>query len=353
MQQRRDETSDDPPFRFGLQSFNAASSPQALARPGTPRRGLGSARSAWPTTCIGPGPALTRDEPSGAGRRRGPGDGRRHRGDQHDQHRLPGVLHRLPPTGDVREGAGHPRLLLRGPPRDRHRRRLAAGRVRGDGRAVGPPPASASTGSRRRSHCSARTSPTASVDVHGDPRQRQRLRGLSQAVPSGLPPIMIGGGAERVLGIAGREADIVSLNFDNSSGKIGAGRRRQQHGRAHRAEDRVDPRRRRRPFRRPRARDRGVLHRRHRRARCDAGEDGADVRSRARAVRRAPSRADRLGRRDLRHARRAARDLRHLVRHLRRVGRCRRRRADRRAPRRTPDHPTRTIASHGQRKDHT
>ncbi len=35
------------------------------------------------------------------------------------------------------------------------------------------------------------------------------------------PPIMIGGGAKRVLGIAGREADIVSLNFDNSSGKIG------------------------------------------------------------------------------------------------------------------------------------
>ena len=32
---------------------------------------------------------------------------------------------------------------------------------------------------------------------------------------------MIGGGAKRVLGIAGREADIVSLNFNNSSGKIG------------------------------------------------------------------------------------------------------------------------------------
>jgi probable F420-dependent oxidoreductase len=35
------------------------------------------------------------------------------------------------------------------------------------------------------------------------------------------PPIMIGGGARRILGVAGREADIVSLNFDNSSGKIG------------------------------------------------------------------------------------------------------------------------------------
>jgi len=43
----------------------------------------------------------------------------------------------------------------------------------------------------------------------------------SVPVPSRLPPLMIGGGSKRVLGIAGREADIVSLNFDNSSGKIG------------------------------------------------------------------------------------------------------------------------------------
>ena len=36
-----------------------------------------------------------------------------------------------------------------------------------------------------------------------------------------VPPIMIGGGSKRVLGIAGREADIVSINFNNSAGKIG------------------------------------------------------------------------------------------------------------------------------------
>jgi probable F420-dependent oxidoreductase len=45
-----------------------------------------------------------------------------------------------------------------------------------------------------------------------------------EAVPkpvSGMPPLMIGGGAQRVLSIAGREADIVSLNFDNSSGRLG------------------------------------------------------------------------------------------------------------------------------------
>ena len=46
-----------------------------------------------------------------------------------------------------------------------------------------------------------------------------------EAVPKPVrkpgPPLMIGGGAKRVLTIAGREADIVSLNFNNSSGKLG------------------------------------------------------------------------------------------------------------------------------------
>lgn len=35
------------------------------------------------------------------------------------------------------------------------------------------------------------------------------------------PPIMIGGGSKRVLTIAGREADIVSLNFNNRAGTLG------------------------------------------------------------------------------------------------------------------------------------
>lgn len=47
-----------------------------------------------------------------------------------------------------------------------------------------------------------------------------------EAVPKGFegrtPPLMIGGGAKRILTIAGREADIVSLNFNNSSGRLGA-----------------------------------------------------------------------------------------------------------------------------------
>jgi probable F420-dependent oxidoreductase len=35
------------------------------------------------------------------------------------------------------------------------------------------------------------------------------------------PPIMIGGGSPKVLRLAGRVADIVSINFNNSAGKIG------------------------------------------------------------------------------------------------------------------------------------
>ncbi|MEP5765718.1 MAG: TIGR03621 family F420-dependent LLM class oxidoreductase [Halieaceae bacterium] len=35
------------------------------------------------------------------------------------------------------------------------------------------------------------------------------------------PPIMIGGGSKRILTIAGREADIVSLNFNNRAGVLG------------------------------------------------------------------------------------------------------------------------------------
>ena len=58
------------------------------------------------------------------------------------------------------------------------------------------------------------------VDVHGAYVHASGFEGLPKPT-NGVPPIMIGGGAQRVLGIAGREADIVSLNFNNSSGKIG------------------------------------------------------------------------------------------------------------------------------------
>ncbi len=49
------------------------------------------------------------------------------------------------------------------------------------------------------------------------------FEGLPKTVQRPHPPIMIGGGSKRVLSLAGREAQIVSFNFDNSSGKIGPG----------------------------------------------------------------------------------------------------------------------------------
>jgi probable F420-dependent oxidoreductase len=49
------------------------------------------------------------------------------------------------------------------------------------------------------------------TDHPGTPRPVQRPR----------PPILVGGGGRRVLSLAGREADIVSVNFDLRSGTVG------------------------------------------------------------------------------------------------------------------------------------
>jgi len=60
------------------------------------------------------------------------------------------------------------------------------------------------------------------VDVTGEHVHAVGFEGVPKPTTAGGPPIMIGGGSKRILGIAGREADIVSLNFDNSSGSLGA-----------------------------------------------------------------------------------------------------------------------------------
>lgn len=59
------------------------------------------------------------------------------------------------------------------------------------------------------------------TDITGTHVRAVGFEAVPKVVARPHPPIMIGGGSRRVLGIAGREADIVSLNFDNSSGKIG------------------------------------------------------------------------------------------------------------------------------------
>lgn len=52
-------------------------------------------------------------------------------------------------------------------------------------------------------------------------REQARAVGFEGAPrPVGAVPIMIGGGSPRVLRLAGREADIVSINFNNKAGKM-------------------------------------------------------------------------------------------------------------------------------------
>lgn len=59
------------------------------------------------------------------------------------------------------------------------------------------------------------------VDERGDHVHAFGFEAVPKPVQRPMPPLMIGGGAKRILGIAGREADVVSLNFNNASGKIG------------------------------------------------------------------------------------------------------------------------------------
>jgi probable F420-dependent oxidoreductase len=57
------------------------------------------------------------------------------------------------------------------------------------------------------------------ADVSNNTLQWKDFEGIPK--PVSKPPIMVGGGSPRVLRLAGREADIVSLNFNNRAGMIG------------------------------------------------------------------------------------------------------------------------------------
>jgi probable F420-dependent oxidoreductase len=59
------------------------------------------------------------------------------------------------------------------------------------------------------------------VDVHNRNIDWRDFEGVPKSVRKPHPPLMIGGGSPRILRIAGREADIVSLNFNNRAGVIG------------------------------------------------------------------------------------------------------------------------------------
>jgi len=60
------------------------------------------------------------------------------------------------------------------------------------------------------------------LDVNGTYVHASGFAGRPLPVQQPHPPILIGGGSPKVLGIAGKIADIVSLNFNNAAGKLGA-----------------------------------------------------------------------------------------------------------------------------------
>jgi probable F420-dependent oxidoreductase len=62
----------------------------------------------------------------------------------------------------------------------------------------------------------------APLDIVGEHVHASGFAGRPAPVQPGGPPIMIGGGAPKILGVAGRLADIVSINFNNSSGRLGS-----------------------------------------------------------------------------------------------------------------------------------
>ena len=66
-----------------------------------------------------------------------------------------------------------------------------------------------------------------SLDMRGPDVTAFDFAAVPVSPQAGGPPIMIGGGAPRILCMAGRVADIVSINFNNAAGVMGPGALRQ------------------------------------------------------------------------------------------------------------------------------
>lgn len=59
------------------------------------------------------------------------------------------------------------------------------------------------------------------LQLSGDFINWSGFSGTPSPAQSPYPPLMIGGGSKKILGFAGQEADIVSLNFNNRAGMLG------------------------------------------------------------------------------------------------------------------------------------
>jgi probable F420-dependent oxidoreductase len=61
----------------------------------------------------------------------------------------------------------------------------------------------------------------APLEIAGDFIRWSGFHGTPSPAQSPYPPLMIGGGSQKILTFAGQEADIVSLNFNNRAGALG------------------------------------------------------------------------------------------------------------------------------------
>ena len=59
------------------------------------------------------------------------------------------------------------------------------------------------------------------LDIEGKHVRWSGFSGIPSPSQKPWPPLMIGGGSKKILEFAGKEADIVSLNFNNRAGKLG------------------------------------------------------------------------------------------------------------------------------------
>jgi probable F420-dependent oxidoreductase len=59
------------------------------------------------------------------------------------------------------------------------------------------------------------------LNINNETLAWREFEGVPKPVQKPHPPIMIGGGSPKILRLAGREADIVSLNFNNRAGILG------------------------------------------------------------------------------------------------------------------------------------
>ena len=100
---------------------------------------------------------------------------------------------------------------------------LGAGWLTGEYQAMGIPFDSASTRVERLSEAVQLIKSLfaeGAVSFQGKHYRVEGFEGAPRPLQRPHPPIMIGGGARRVLQLAGREADVASLNFNNRSGTL-------------------------------------------------------------------------------------------------------------------------------------